>query len=345
MILNKSVTRTIKDLGRDPTKHYIGKGTFAIALSMYNFYDKINYLDQADMFTVSFQNTIMTLNSEGDVRIKSTEIPHGNCGDSFPLKDKELYDRIRIQNAICPLSDDYFLSSNFLGDEMSIFEIKVSKCTNTTENNNFWKSDEEIDSALQNINFIAYIISTYFDFNDYENPIKTYVDDTDYFNIRSTSLYYDYEVKVQQNHAYMIDNPFFDFGYKKVSFYNADSRSMITNSIGNQREFLSLSIKMDNTSDEYERVVYSFLDMFGFLGGLFDFMYFIGYFWTQYFSNTLFFNNIFSKIYQVEVSQENDRKDVTITKMDAKSNLASQDYSSNEIDKNSNLSEIHMNRI
>ena len=66
---------------------------------------------------------------------------------------------------------------------------------------------------------------------------------------------------------------------------------------------LAIYVSLDKESEEYERVVYTFLDMFGFLGGLFDFMFFTGFIFIQFFVENSYLNSVFSKLYQIHVRE------------------------------------------
>ena len=68
-----------------------------------------------------------------------------------------------------------------------------------------------------------------------------------------------------------------------------------------------LSIALGKKTIEYERIVYSFIDMFGFLGGLYDFMYITGFIWFMFFQNRVFNFTIFSSLYHVEVEPKEDK--------------------------------------
>ena len=66
----------------------------------------------------------------------------------------------------------------------------------------------------------AAIISTYFDYDDYDTPVKTNLDDLDYSTMLvnySNSM----EVKVQKNTAYLYDNLFYNLSPEKITYYNA----------------------------------------------------------------------------------------------------------------------------
>ena len=157
------------------------------------------------------------------------------------------------------------------------------------------------------------VLSTYFDYDEYDNPLKTYVDDQDVFSINDDFATYA-DLKVQQNKAYLADSLFFNYNFEEETYYNVKNRNHKTvNSALIQNSLLGIFISLDKESEEYERVVYTFLDMFGFLGGLFDFMFFCGFILTQYCTEKSYLNSVFSKLYQVKV--EENREDQFIKSM------------------------------
>ena len=91
-----------------------------------------------------------------------------------------------------------------------LYRFSFKKCENSTSNNNHCKSEEEINAKMAQQFIYVAALKTYFDYDDYENPIKSYVDDEDVVlmiqNYTSTL-----EIQVQQNHAYLADNLFFNF--------------------------------------------------------------------------------------------------------------------------------------
>ena len=63
-------------------------------------------------------------------------------------------------------------------------------------------------------------------------------------------------------------------------------------------------VVLDQISHEYERVVYTFIDMFGFLGGLFDFMFFVGLISIQFLTENMYFNKTLSRLYHTRDANE-----------------------------------------
>ena len=147
-------------------------------------------------------------------------------------------------------------------------------------------------------------VSGYFDSNDYEEPIKTYLNQNDFFPLNSSS-YQGYEIDIQENEALVSDNLFFSTGQKSLKYY-AISDPIYKSYSNSQNPLLltHISMSLDKESERYERVVYTFFDMFGYLGGLFDFLYFVGYIFVGYFNNRHYMHKLLSKLYQIEKSQD-----------------------------------------
>ena len=130
--------------------------------------------------------------------------------------------------------------------------------------------------------------------------MKTYIEDQDGVGL-NTQFSILLNMQAQKNKAYLSDNLFFNYDYEEKTFYNVKKRQYRTLSTAAvEDDVLSIVVSLDKESEEYERVVYTFLDMFGFLGGLFDFMFFSGFILIQFFIENSFLNSAFSKLYQVQ---------------------------------------------
>ena len=139
------------------------------------------------------------------------------------------------------------------------------------------KSDSEIDQVINTSYLNVAMISAYFDFDDYDQPIKKYLTDLDGMTL-STSVPSVLEIKVQQNEALLSDNLIFPGSYESLKFYsvsNTINRVVNPEIIGNA--LCSSIINLDRKYEQYERTVYSFFDLFGYIGGLFDTLAFCGF--------------------------------------------------------------------
>lgn len=129
----KSVTKIVKDLSQDTTKHYVGKGTFAFALKMLG--SNPERLLDSTYFSLSMSMSTILRPSNGSESFTYYKVPieFDYCADSFPYVEKLLYDKLGLQTYICPKDNDYFLSSTLISDEFTSLEIMIQRCLGKIE--------------------------------------------------------------------------------------------------------------------------------------------------------------------------------------------------------------------
>ena len=140
--------------------------------------------------------------------------------DKFPHVEKSMYDRIGLSTYVCPKKTDFFIRANFNSDNYEVIQITVGKWSG-----NNCKSDTEINSVM-NKNYIDIaIISSYFDFEDYENPIHYYLQDMNLLNL-VPNLGVQAQYQVKQNQAVMNDDILLGSQgiSNKVNFYSIDKK-------------------------------------------------------------------------------------------------------------------------
>ena len=90
----------------------------------------------------------------------------------------------------------------------------------------------------------------------------------------------------------------------KVEFYQILSSRETIEIEGSDGQFASVYIRYDSFQDEYERRVYSFGDLLGQVGGIYEFMLVSGMILVGIFSERLLVSSILHKIYQVDKRKE-----------------------------------------
>ena len=73
-------------------------------------------------------------------------------------------------------------------------------------------------------------------------------------------------------------------------------------------KYFRVLITLDQQIDQYQRSVFSFFDMFGFLGGIFGVFKLWGSLLVQFTSTRAFYSSIISKLYHVNVQREENIK-------------------------------------
>ena len=198
------------------TNKHIGKSTFKIALAYIKFpTGEIgdNLLNDKSYFNISFYNTEFQRNSEGYTR-NLTEMPFSSCNDTYlEYVEQELNDRISLNKYICPSNTDYYIQGDLNSQIFRDIEIFV---TPWNENNNegvICQPSEVLEDAINNGYINVAVIRSYFDFDDYENPVKTFLSESEnHFMLENTTTWIEYFV--QENTAMRSDNIIFNEPFK-----------------------------------------------------------------------------------------------------------------------------------
>ena len=160
----------------------------------------------------------------------------------------------------------FLIRSNFNSDNNAIIEINLTKCRG-----NGWKSDAEINYFIASHVVEIAMISSYFDVNDYDNPVHSYLQDTNLYSLIpafSQKILY----KIQLNQLSLGDGIYFGSQgiQEDLEFYSIERSSSVMSALEVDYTFIQILITLDQKVNQYQRTVYSFLDLFGFIGGVFQ---------------------------------------------------------------------------
>ena len=73
---------------------------------------------------------------------------------------------------------------------------------------------------------------------------------------------------------------------------------------------MNIYFTLDPQIDLYQRSVYSFLDLFGFIGGIFELLKLFGYLAVWFFIQHNYYSKILSSLYHVKNEQKNQLKEI-----------------------------------
>lgn len=88
-------------------------------------------------------------------------------------------------------------------------------------------------------------------------------------------------------------------------FYSVERTQTDLSDYYNDGTLLEVNFVIDTTFDYYERVVYSFLDMTGQVGGLYEVVKVVVGMIVTFFANKLFMFSIINKLYHIDLSDIN----------------------------------------
>ncbi len=105
------------------------------------------------------------------------------CGnENFNYRDQEEVTKYGINKFMCFKDHNYSLQGDFYSRYFKYIELRLYKCINSTSFNSC-ASNEEISDYFKIRKFSVAFVNSYFDFNDFENPIKTFIDDSLFWDI------------------------------------------------------------------------------------------------------------------------------------------------------------------
>ena len=183
----------------------------------------------------------------------------------------------------------------------SYFELDLRKCTGLQT----CESEDAINSLISASFLDMAVVNAYFDFEDYSNPIKTYIDDRFYYSLL-TNFSKDYIVYVRENKAETLDD------YLNYS-PDGDESSFVSigridQDIQQANYIMKLRFAKDLVSDTYERSVFSLLDALGNIGGVNEVLQVSCGIFISIFSGRFFLYSIISSLYQVDSMNKNRRR-------------------------------------
>ena len=74
---------------------------------------------------------------------------------------------------------------NSFADNFTFFELSIARWLETDSKGNPWKSATEIDAAIDSTSIQLAMINNYFDFDDFNQPIKSFFDDQFFYPLTS----------------------------------------------------------------------------------------------------------------------------------------------------------------
>ena len=151
------------------------------------------------------------------------------------------------------------------------------------------------------------MVNSYFDFDNYDEPVQTYIDDRYSYNTISGYTKY-IRIFVSKNEAELQDT-FFTYapGGDKKEFISVNSVDQdLAVDYEETGEVLKIHFYKDYGYKHYERSVFSILDLTGKLGGVNEVFEITGSLIVAFFADRLFFYSIISSLFQVDTLSKNE---------------------------------------
>ena len=143
-------------------------------------------------------------------------------------------------------------------------------------------------------------MNSYFDFNDYDNPVKRFIDDQLFFTVDSKQSKQAnvYVMKAQTE----LEDELFQLGQKTKMDFATVQNIREYSSILDESDpaMVVIYIRYDSKYTIYARQVYSILQLLGDIGGLQEMLYLIGLLSVSFFARKQFISSVIKEIYQTK---------------------------------------------
>ncbi|CAI2361436.1 unnamed protein product [Moneuplotes crassus] len=295
---SKSKSSILKDIINIEDFYDIGEDSFDFAIALLYQESGVPMIDPT-YFNISIAQRDYEYDfNSNSVIVTDTERKVSICGERYPKINEKIDSRRSsfMNISYCSEDKNFSIGGSIYVSKLKSMKIELKKCVNGTSV--VCKSTAEINQKAENLSMFIITGPKYFDFDDYDNPIKGHLDDQYNFRVAAGIRKY-VRMYLRKNKVSLLDSVYpFDIEQEK-SFYSIGKHNLdFTNEHNTNDPYLiDFEIFQDNTIDLYERRVYSFLDLTGQLGGFFEILVIFGGLFVNYFSTKLYNYSLFNQLY------------------------------------------------
>ena len=128
-----------------------------------------------------------TYSNKGDLKIEIVNLEFMNCSKVYPLFEElgvsNRFNSTGLINYNCyNFTEPIIIGGKYGTDFYANLDFFIIKCRNSSDSDIICKSEEEINSVMQNGWLQITYVSSYIDFNNYSNPIQ-YITEDSYINL------------------------------------------------------------------------------------------------------------------------------------------------------------------
>ena len=204
-----------------------------------------------------------------DGEFQKTEMEYEECNlNSFGDNYKNIFTNNALNNSYCLKNYNISLKGGYNYKSMSFIRIRLYPCINNTENNNFCKSQEIIDSFFNEGLFSMIIKDIGLDPTDFSFPVKpslqTFLFNIDKSFYNNYALYYGI-TEIKTDIGFFIEKikteKYIKFKKSIQSFYSKDDFDIY------KRNTFSVDLKIDDKIKTIKRTYTNIYDIFALIGG------------------------------------------------------------------------------
>ena len=253
----------------------IDLSSYPLMIGIINYQKEIQIDNSYVTFKIDLNNYTHIKNKLGYIYTKriSNPIEFEYCSlNNFGLFS-DLFTKYEYTKNICIKPNQNIIIKGRHGDlvnEYISLEIHLVKCKNSTENNNYCKTDEEINEYLDNTYLSLFYISQTADHSNISNPVYNKLN-SDSFTINTNNIkryhyFFSKEKYINDNGILFPNNREFNL----FQFHHKDFDLVEKNAEYSEKMLFEISITCNDFITYYNRVYIKLPDVIGIIGGIFD---------------------------------------------------------------------------
>ena len=115
--------------------------------------------------------------------------------------------KANIYNSLSPKSNDFYVMGNYLSSNLTYLEVNFSRWLISDSNGNPCQTDADITNAVNNAGVAILLLNTFYNFDNFTQPITTYFDDQIFFYLIN-DYSQEANVYIRENSAEQLDSIF-----------------------------------------------------------------------------------------------------------------------------------------
>eukprot|EP00347_Sterkiella_histriomuscorum_P012024 403370182 len=261
----------------------------------------IDYQNQVGNFVLSQQMLELIKYPNGTQQREWTyqEIPYSLCtmeSQALSMLEKSDLEQYPIEFYYCPDFTNLTLQGNFHSPQYQYLYLEFKKCTNKSLCLNQTLLTQRIERSL--IQLI--VISSFFDVENYEKPVKYFMDDAFFPLIDQQNIQGLVNIRLNELEMHDSVSGFWEDEENEI-FYQMSTLSTMTQSLKTTSGSLfTLQVQLDKYVDRFSRQVYTINDMLQELGGIQAVLFFIGFLIYNNFEESKFYLSMARNLFLIQ---------------------------------------------
>ena len=193
-----------------------------------------------------------------------------------------------------PSNNRYKVAGNFLSKNYQTISIVLRRWD--TKGGVVCKPSTDIDIKLATTVVTLFISNKFMDFTDFSTPIKSYVDDRNYFFLNPlVSMSKQWRVYLQQNEAITNDDYLQIQSASRSDFFSIEKT--IVDHLYDTNKIIDIYLMLGPYKNTYSRSVYTVMDLFGNVGGVYGLLMSIWGILVGVVSTQIMLASVFRRLY------------------------------------------------